>query len=484
MELYFSEQFRVDPHALEQYGAFDISVVSDLPLFVDPFLLFNSPRAEYQALHCDIIKYLMFLRDHATTDLDPALIASWYRFKEVKQNWLGYTQFGNRGAGLGEDFALALHGALGQIFQGFGEETVTRGSHLEKLCLIRSGVGRDNISDFTTNLIKEYLLGFTQSFASRHLAAADCDRFAVPRATFNYSTGTWATREYYLPRLGDDFVLLSPIDMLTRDDTWISHPDMIRKFTRLPAALPDEQLRAQVNQYFESQLGKDASAKERSQAAERTIKAFPQLVDYYIKVQEEDGDQAVAVSALRVEDTKRALVEQVKLVVSVLERGGEFYDRPAGSYAECLARAKWFKDYVENQDGYKLINRAGQPFSREAEVQLFFGLIWYRTDFDVNREVNNGRGPVDFKVSVGSVDKSLIEFKLGSNASLKRNLEKQIAVYEKANRTRKSVKVIVYYTEHDEKRVNTILQELGLVAEASIVLIDARSDNKPSGSRA
>ena len=37
MELYFSEQFSADPNVLEAYGAFDVSVVSDLPLFVDPF---------------------------------------------------------------------------------------------------------------------------------------------------------------------------------------------------------------------------------------------------------------------------------------------------------------------------------------------------------------------------------------------------------------------------------------------------------------
>ncbi len=42
MELYFSDYFRIDPSVLEDYGAFAISVVSDLPLFVDPFLLFNS----------------------------------------------------------------------------------------------------------------------------------------------------------------------------------------------------------------------------------------------------------------------------------------------------------------------------------------------------------------------------------------------------------------------------------------------------------
>jgi phosphopantothenate synthetase len=78
----------------------------------------------------------------------------------------------------------------------------------------------------------------------------------------------------------------------------------------------------------------------------------------------------------------------------------------------------------------------------------------------------------------------LIEFKLGSNSQLKRNLEKQLPIYAAANRTRTSVKVIVYYTARDEKRVNKILKELKLDGEKSIVLIDARSDNKPSASRA
>jgi hypothetical protein len=484
MELYFSEQFSVDPDVLEQYGAFDISIVSDLPLFIDPFLLFNSDKPEYQTLHDEILKYLLFLRDEAVDDLNPALISSWYRFKEVKQNWLGYTLFGNGGSGLGSDFAIALHGALGQIFQGFGNETVTHGSHLEKLCLIRSGVGKDNISDFTTNLIKGYLLDYTQTFARDHLDAADCDTFAVPHAAFNYATKTWATGRYYLPRLGSDYVLLTPEDILTRDDTWISHRDMIRKFDRLPAALPDDQLRAQVNQYFKSHLGKKPTAKERAEAVHRTIQQFPELIDYYIRLQEDDGDRAQSVSAEKVDDTRRVLVDQIKTLVEQLEKGGEFYDKPNGSYKECLARAKWFKGYIENQDGYRLVNRAGQPFSKESEVQIFFGLIWYRTDFDVNREVNNGRGPVDFKVSAGSIDKSLIEFKLGSNTSLKRNLEKQLPIYEDANRTRSSVKVLLYYTKRDEERVHTILRELKLTNEESIVLIDARSDNKPSASMA
>ena len=60
-----------------------------MPLFIDPFLLFNSDDPAYQALHDDILEYLRFLRDKAADVLDPGLITAWYAFKEVKQNWLG-----------------------------------------------------------------------------------------------------------------------------------------------------------------------------------------------------------------------------------------------------------------------------------------------------------------------------------------------------------------------------------------------------------
>jgi hypothetical protein len=41
MSTYFSDRFGVDPIALKNYGAFNVSIVTDLPLFIDPFLLFN-----------------------------------------------------------------------------------------------------------------------------------------------------------------------------------------------------------------------------------------------------------------------------------------------------------------------------------------------------------------------------------------------------------------------------------------------------------
>jgi len=84
MDVYFSDFFGVSPATIEKYGAFNISLVADLPLFIDPFLLFNSKKPEYRALHDRIINYLRFLRDKSTgQDPDPGLLKAWYRFPEV-----------------------------------------------------------------------------------------------------------------------------------------------------------------------------------------------------------------------------------------------------------------------------------------------------------------------------------------------------------------------------------------------------------------
>lgn len=111
-------------------------------------------------------------------------------------------------------------------------------------------------------------------------------------------------------------------------------------------------------------------------------------------------------------------------------------------------------------------------------------MTWYASESDVTPEANDGRGPVDFKISEGSADKTLVEFKLASNSQLKRNLEKQAEVYQKASDARRTIKVIVYFTPQELKRVQKVLIALKLTDHRDIVLVDARNDNKPSGSKA
>ena len=262
-DIYFSDFFKVSPAALEEYGAFDISLIGDLPLFVDPFLLFNSENPPYQELHAGIIRYMRFLRDVTLSGaISRFLVDAWFAFPEVRQNWLGFSRTSNRGHGLGKGFARALHTNFNSVFRDFGEETVTRSSHLEKLCLVRDGVGRDTISDFTTNLIKKFLAEYTQEFARRFLSANRRLKVAVPKTTFNYQTRTWVTQTFELPFFGSDYVLLTPKDILTKDEAWINRPDLINRFPVIADALPDSVLRAQVNDYLIRVLPKDPDAKK------------------------------------------------------------------------------------------------------------------------------------------------------------------------------------------------------------------------------
>ncbi len=485
MKLYFSDFFQVPRDAVEKYGAFDVSLVSDLPLFIDPFLLFNSKKQAYRDLHDGIIQYLRFLRDKSTAGpLDSGLLGAWYRFPEVRETWLGFTLSGNAGRGLGRTFADALSTNLKQIFRDFGAEILTKGSHLEKLCLIKEGVGKDNISDFATNLIHGYLLDYTQKFAVKHIDSSLRKRVVADHVRFNYETESWERAEYDLPWTNGHHVLLVPRDILTRDETWINKHDLIGDFSRIPAALPNAELRAQINNYFRMQLPKGYKRKDEDRAAFKTIQKYPELIDVFIRLKEDEGDRAVSISSEKVALSEQLYLAQFGAFVARLEAETPFYSVAGKTYAEALARANYMKDLIENKGCHKLFYVRGQPIRLESDLQILYRFVWFGSRSSVSREVNDGRGPADFLISRGASDKTVVELKLASNTQLKKNLLRQAEIYQKASDAQNVVKIIIFFSKEDELRARAILREVGLAGNPSIVLIDARVDNKPSGSKA
>ncbi len=258
MDLYFADVFRVSPRVLARYGAFNVSLISDLPLFVDPFLVFNSRKPAYRKLHREIVRYLKFLyRKAQSQSLTPGLIDAWYRFPEIEENWLGFSETGNKGRGLGPKFAAALHGNLNILLGGLNSGGVAKDVHLEKLCLINDRVGKDNVSDFTTNLIHGFLLKYTEAFARRHVDKSQRRLLRIRKARFNYQTETWQTGSFDLPVHQGKHVLLTPEDLLTKDATWINRTDLYDDFERIPEAIPNAQLRQQISNYFRQLLPKE-----------------------------------------------------------------------------------------------------------------------------------------------------------------------------------------------------------------------------------
>lgn len=487
IKVYFSDYFDIEEDIIESYGAVNISLINDLPLFIDPFLLFNSTDSEYQKIHHEMIDYLLFLQRQSEKHpkLPSGMRKAWYSFSEVKQTWLGFSLSGNAGRGMGRDFAVGLHAGLNSIFKDFGSQTVTKGRHMEKLCLISSRVGRDKISDFTANFAKKYLLEYTQFFAKQYLSTDQCQEFSVAKAYFNWDTKTWASQKYYLPSFNNDYVLLTPKAMLTRDDTFINRNDMLHNLQQIAPSIPDDALRFELETYFREVLSKkkkEMSRTEKDFAATRLIKEHPELIDYYIRYKEDNEAQATSISREKVREVEILFNAQISQLINLLNTKTEFYNIIPDAHDEAKRRVIFLKKVIEDQDGYRLFYSNGQPIKREADLQVIYRLVWYGSPLDVNREVNNGRGPVDYKISYGSRNSTLVEFKLASNSKLKQNLAKQVDIYKAASNSERAIKVILFFSETEEKKIFEILNELNLTGNDDIVLIDARNDNKPSAS--
>ena len=480
MKIYFSDFFNVSSEKIEDYGAFNMSLINDLPLFIDPFLLFGSPKEEYRKLHNDIVEYLSFLKTKSAEGItELSQIKSWYLFPEVKQNWFGYSKVGNSGSGLGKNFGQSMSSSMHIVFDDLGKERITQSTHLEKAGLFEIGVGKDNISDFTTNLIKEFLLSYTETFAIENIDTKFLRKINVAKVYFDYNLERWMPKEFTLPYLDKDYVILTPRDILTKDDNWINSNDLRGDFSRIVNSIPNDQLRNEILNYFRLVLpkppkNKKNTQKEISQAVQNTIRKFPEIIKWYIKGKEENKEGAKNISKQKVEEVESVFIHKLSEFVELLSDKTDFYSvKSESSFDEALKRVNYLKDVIENNDGYRLFYIDNQPIKREEDLQIIYRLTWYATDFDVNREPNNGRGPVDYAISKGSKDKTLIEFKLASNSKLKQNLAKQVEVYEKANNTDKSIKVILYFDASEYQKVVKTLKELKLENKSNIIMIDA-----------
>lgn len=480
LRVYFSDFFGVKPNEISEHGSFNISLINDLPLFIDPFLIFNSDKDEYKILHESIIKYVRFLKTKASQNISPGLVKSWYHFPEIKENWLRFSKSGNSGRGLGAKFASQLKLELTSIFKDFGEEK-SNGTHLGKLTLIKGGIGKDNISDFTCNLIKGYLAKYTEDFSLKYIDNSKLQKFNLDKILFNYETETWGSKTFTLPKFNGQYILLTPSDILTKDDAWISHQGLIEDFSSVISAVPNEQLRAQIDNYFRKNLPSiEVRKSDYEKAAELVIKKYPQILDIYIHQQVIKGNEAASQNIEKVNAAQEVFVKNLSTLIEKVA-STNFYTTASNSYKEGMQRIAYLKHVIEKQDGYRVFYLHGKPISRESDLQVMFKLTWFASAYSFDAEVNNGRGPSDFLVSYGSSDKSIIEFKLAKNSKLEQNIKNQADIYSDASRaTYPPIKVILYFTDAELTKINRILDKAKLRDCKEIILIDARVKDSAS----
>ncbi len=484
MNVYFSEVFDVSHSTIESYGALDVSLVCDNPAFIDPFLIFAQEK--YGFLHDRIIKYLIFLRELSNeTPFSSSIYKTYYKFSEVRQNWLGYSLWNNSGQGLGKKFAQSLHNNLRAIFLDDNTKKITKSPHLEKLCLIEDGVGVDKISDFTVNLIKDYLLAYTEKFALQYLDQKYVKEFAIQNCTFDFENKYWKPNTYNLPFINikgkDEYVLLSPKDILVKNDSWISKNNFLSKNGAILQVIDDEALRQKINDYFLSCLGSkiirgkkvlDNSQINRKKAILETARKYPQILDYYIGVREQESDIALA-NNINMDDV--GFYDIVSIIrpqlLTNLDEGGCIVT------SDCLRRLLFFKRVLESNSG---IFHQREKLPSEKELQIMFKMATFWAFLNYDSEVNNGRWPIDFIVSFGAGEKVGIELKLASNTKLKYNLQYQTNVYKEDSSLQSVIKVVFYFSDEEKKKLDSVLNELGMDEGNELVCIDCRKKNSAS----
>jgi len=499
--MFFSERFGVDTELIKAYGAVDISLVCDVPLFIDPMLIFNSDKKEYKELHQQIIRYFHFLYTKSKQGLSSAQIDAWFSFSEVPNNWLGFSLSGNKGLALGRKYANFLYNNIEFTLDTHG---ISQGQHIEKAMLLYEGSGKDKISDLTVNLIKRFLCEYTQNFASDYIAPSLCKILPVDKAYFNYNTKSFVSKEYMLPYIIDEkgrieYVLLTPFDILRADEPSINRKNFINSHERIRATIENSTLRAYVNNYIGEAVRHYEEEQKRNHRAisEKTIQRiekgafneivqeYPELYDYYIKLREADTNEIKQQCLQELNMQLEKLLQSSKNLISLFKQNGYTTDRSHSAREEAKSRLVYFKHIIEECDGYKNLYVKGKKIADEKDLQRLFRFVWYGTSYKVDAEANNGRGQADFIISYGQNNQNIVEFKLASNSTLI-HMFKQVEIYEAANCADGSLIAIFYFSESEHLTAQEIVKTAGYenMINVSIYLIDCRIDNKSSASTA
>ncbi len=212
---------------LEGISQFEVDFVIprlgvDIPVGIDPFLLFKSKDPELSTLHTSILSVLnQGVRHIRSREFGEA--KELLTFPEVPEIGLGYTKRGKRGSGVGAFLSSLVTETLAE-----SPSLLERGvRHIEELQLVSLGIGPDRVSDITANLIKTYLIGYTQR---------QCMLWSIPITSnvplahvFDWKNHMWEDLYVDLPlsRYDQSPILLVP-RRIVRTLPWINYADFFR----------------------------------------------------------------------------------------------------------------------------------------------------------------------------------------------------------------------------------------------------------------
>ena len=212
---------------IQEVSQFEVDFViprlgKDLPLGIDPFLLFKSRDLGFKGLHSKLLDSFN-LGVEAVRNQNFEKARNLFQFPEVSEIGLGYTQKGKQGAGVGNYLGELIIETL--VESPLLLERDVR--HIEEMQLVSVGIGPDRISDIAANIFKEHLISYTQE---------QCQMWNIPLKSgvpishiFSSTTQEWYDGYFDLPVSAYDSlpILLVP-RRIVRTLPWINYDDFFK----------------------------------------------------------------------------------------------------------------------------------------------------------------------------------------------------------------------------------------------------------------
>jgi hypothetical protein len=186
----------------------------DLPLYVDPFLLWKSPSLQDQSLHGAMIAAFNRLGGLSKHGSNEQAIQTIQQMSECEEVGLGgaSTKKGKRiGAAVAAQI-LDLFRVIPLYSAGF--------THFEEIQLFVDGISKDRVSDIACNLLKSFLIDYT---------IEQCDRIQIPRAKTRL-TSVYDHQSHRLHSIDDIELPIDPASgspILLVPKRWLRHTPWI-----------------------------------------------------------------------------------------------------------------------------------------------------------------------------------------------------------------------------------------------------------------
>lgn len=427
---FYSDIFQIKSSDLKTHDVFNGFINKDSLYYIVPSELenieiveFKNSYSKYKSFFEKIIKLL----DNSNGgDRLYRQVEKLFRLHEVGHIGLGYSENSKKGSGIGPKLAAKLTKTAYELVEvGIKDPEIF---HL--VGLLEEGIGADRISDITVAILLDDFLSYTQNVSLKLKIKTD---------VFTYNNV-----DYSIPFYQENPIVFCPKSLLTdlpvaldsQDiGTVCSHNEELRNSAN--QIIADGFTQVTVNSRIYKQNLK-ALILNNPKLVQEAIDTYKNKSTFYDFDKDPNGDfiwkeiaeNSINKYPLQLDNNKKP----IEIVNDICTK---------------------FQDMVENNGLWKFFHNSDGSHKNETFSQLLFFAIAHSyceaNNLDLSPESDAGRGPVDFKISQGFNDKINVEIKLSTNRLL-HGFQTQLPIYDKAEKTNKSIFLIIQlYSSHDKK---------------------------------